>query len=462
MSQAKKHRSLAWIAATAFFMQSLDATILNTALPAISVDLHQSPLEMQMAVISYALTVALFIPMSGWLADKHGTLKIFRLAVGLFVLGSVFCAMSYSLNMLVASRVVQGFGGALMMPVARLAIIRTIPKNQLLPIWNTMAMAGLTGPIIGPVLGGWLVTYATWHWIFLINIPIGLAGIWLAVRFMPNVTGKNRHLDWAGFFLFGGGLVGVTLGLDLVSEVHADKFSALLILFGGILFLVGYYLHAKKAANALIPLSLFGVRTFSIGSFANLMVRLCASGVPFLLPLMLQVAFHYEANQAGWMIAPIAIGSLLTKPFTGKLLTKLGYKTTLILTALCMTLLVAMMSFLHADTPLVLHILLVGCYGVCLSIMFTSVNTLTVSELDEHNASAGSTMLSVVQQVGIGLGIAISAVILNGYRYFIGDTGEELQQAFSYTFLTSTIFGILLTLVLTKLNKYDGEHLHKR
>ena len=210
MSQAKKHRSLAWIAATAFFMQSLDATILNTALPAISVDLHQSPLEMQMAVISYALTVALFIPMSGWLADKYGTLKIFRLAVGLFVLGSVFCAMSYSLNMLVASRVVQGFGGALMMPVARLAIIRTIPKNQLLPIWNTMAMAGLTGPIIGPVLGGWLVTYATWHWIFLINIPIGLAGIWLAIRFMPNVTGKNRHLDWLGFFLFGGGLVGVT------------------------------------------------------------------------------------------------------------------------------------------------------------------------------------------------------------------------------------------------------------
>ena len=274
MSQAKKHRSLAWIAATAFFMQSLDATILNTALPAISVDLHQSPLEMQMAVISYALTVALFIPMSGWLADKYGTLKIFRLAVGLFVLGSVFCAMSYSLNMLVASRVVQGFGGALMMPVARLAIIRTIPKNQLLPIWNTMAMAGLTGPIIGPVLGGWLVTYATWHWIFLINIPIGLAGIWLAIRFMPNVTGKNRHLDWLGFFLFGGGLVGVTLGLDLVSEVHADKFSALLILFGGILFLVGYYLHAKKAANALIPLSLFSVRTFNIDSFANLMVRL--------------------------------------------------------------------------------------------------------------------------------------------------------------------------------------------
>ena len=180
MNQTNKNRSLAWIAATAFFMQSLDATILNTALPAISVDLHQSPLEMQMAVISYALTVALFIPMSGWLADKHGTLKIFRLAVGLFVLGSVFCAMSYSLNMLVASRVVQGFGGALMMPVARLAIIRTIPKNQLLPIWNTMAMAGLTGPIIGPVLGGWLVTYATWHWIFLINIPID---IWIGWDF---------------------------------------------------------------------------------------------------------------------------------------------------------------------------------------------------------------------------------------------------------------------------------------
>ena len=289
----KNNRSLAWIAATAFFMQSLDATILNTALPTISADLHQSPLEMQLAVISYALTVALFIPLSGWLGDKYGTLKVFRFAVATFVLGSIACAASYSLNMLVLSRILQGFGGALMMPVARLAIIRTIPKNQLLPIWNMMAMAGLTGPILGPILGGWLVTYASWHWIFLINIPIGLMGIWFAGNAMPNVKGQMKKLDWFGFILFGGGLVGVTLGLDLISEDFVTKSIALAIIFCGLLFLWWYYAHAKTIAeSALVPLSLFKIRTFSIGSVANLAIRLCGSGIPFLMPLMLQVVFN--------------------------------------------------------------------------------------------------------------------------------------------------------------------------
>lgn len=461
MNEQRNRRSLAWIAATAFFMQSLDATILNTALPAISADLHQSPLEMQMAVISYALTVALFIPISGWLADKYGTLKIFQLAVGLFVLGSVACALSLSLNALIASRILQGFGGALMMPVARLAIIRTIPKNQLLPIWNLMAMAGLTGPILGPILGGWLVTYATWHWIFLINIPIGIMGILLAARYMPNAFGQIRKLDWIGFLLFGGGLVGITLGLDLLGEESIDKFIGAVIIRIGVFMLVFYYYHAKRTDNALVPLSLFKVRTFNIGSCANLAIRLCASGIPFLMPLLLQVVFHYDAGTAGWMIAPIAIGSLVTKPFTGKLLAKLGYKTALISTALLMTLLIAMMSFLRIDTPLWLYILLVGGYGVCLSILFTSVNTLSVSDLDDNNASAGSTMLSVVQQVGIGLGIAVSAITLGIYRSVLNTSGEQLQQAFSYTFLTSSLFGVMLVLILTRLNKSDGEQLHK-
>ncbi len=459
----KNNRSLAWIAATAFFMQSLDATILNTALPTISADLHQSPLEMQLAVISYALTVALFIPLSGWLGDKYGTLKVFRFAVATFVLGSIACAASYSLNMLVLSRILQGFGGALMMPVARLAIIRTIPKNQLLPIWNMMAMAGLTGPILGPILGGWLVTYASWHWIFLINIPIGLMGIWFAGNAMPNVKGQMKKLDWFGFILFGGGLVGVTLGLDLISEDFVTKSIALAIIFCGLLFLWWYYAHAKTIAeSALVPLSLFKIRTFSIGSVANLAIRLCGSGIPFLMPLMLQVVFNYDANKAGWMIAPIAVGSLLTKPFTGKLLSSLGYKTTLISTALLMTLIIASMSQLRTDTPLWLYVGIVGSYGCCLSILFTSVNTLTVSDLNDGNASAGSTMLSVVQQVGIGLGIAVAAVILGIYRHFIGETGAQLQQAFSYTFLTSSMFGIVLVLVLSGLRKNDGEQLNKR
>lgn len=458
MNETKKYRSLAWIGAIAFFMQALDATILNTALPAISTDFSQSPLEMQMAVISYVLTVALFIPLSGWLADKYGTLSVFRTAVGLFVIGSVACAFSSNLNQLILARILQGLGGALMMPVARLAILRTIPKNQLLPVWNLMAMAGLIGPICGPILGGWLVVYASWQWIFLINIPIGLFGIWLAGDYMPNSFGKKQKLDWIGFLLFAGGLVGVTLGLDLISQTEGNLQTACISMMIGLIFLFTYIAYAKGRETALIPLSLFKIRTFSLGLSANLLVRLCASGVPFLMPLMLQIVFGYSPDIAGWLIAPIAFCSLLSKIFSTKLIVKLGYKTTLILTALLMTLTIALMSLLNTNSQMWLYIMLVSAYGGCLSVMFGAVNTLTVSELDEQAASAGSTMLSIVQQVGIGIGIAVASLILNCYRT-VFSLNTELQSAFSYTFFSVAGFGVILLFLLTRLDKNDGQNL---
>ncbi|WP_439257509.1 DHA2 family efflux MFS transporter permease subunit [Lonepinella sp. BR2271] len=458
MEKAISPRSLAWIAATAFFMQALDTTILNTALPAIAKDLQQSPLQMQLAVISYALTVALFIPISGWLADKYGTLNIFRFSIMMFVLGSVSCAFSMSLEMLVFSRILQGFGGAMMMPVARLAIIRTVPKNELIPIWNLMAMAGLTGPIIGPILGGWLVTYASWHWIFLINIPIGFIGVILSSFFMPNVKNQLSKFDWQGFLLFASGLVCVTLGLDLISETFVEKWQASSILAMGCLFLLAYYFYAKGKSAVLIPLDLFQIRTYNLGSWSNLFIRLCGSGIPFLLPLMLQVSFQYSADYAGFMVTPIAISSLISKPVIRPLLKWLGYRRLLMINSLCMAVVVGLMCLLTINTPMWAYISLLFIYGVILSIMFTSVNTLTISELDQHNASSGSTMLSVIQQVGIGLGIAVSAIALNFYRHLVAP--DHLQQAFSYTFLTCSLFGIVLFFIVVKLKKNDGEDLH--
>ncbi|WP_040976895.1 DHA2 family efflux MFS transporter permease subunit [Necropsobacter massiliensis] len=462
MSDSKSYHGLAWIAATAFFMQTLDATILNTALPAISRSLNESPLEMQMAIISYALTVALFIPLSGWLADKYGTLTVFRLAVGIFVLGSIACATSNCLNTLVAARILQGFGGALMMPVARLSIIRSVPKTELLNAWNIMAMAGLIGPILGPILGGWLVTYASWHWIFLINIPIGLLGIIIAGAYMPNRKAEVRKLDWVGFILFAGGLVGLTLGLDLVAENMTSAITTFLILAVGLMFLFAYYFYACAVDNALLPLALFRIRTFRLGFVANLFIRLCGSGIPFLLPLMLQVVFHYSAEIAGWLMAPIAVSSVMLKAFIRRILSRFGYKHTLILASLGMSIVIAAMSLLHQAMPVWQIIAILICYGACMSIIFTAINTLTISDLPDHYASAGSTMLSVIQQVGIGVGIAVSSVILGLYRNAFGDNGEQLQQAFSYTFLTSTVFGLVLIIVLSRLKSHDGEHLQQR
>ncbi len=456
MSERQDYRNLAWIAAIALFMQSLDATILNTALPAISASLNESPLEMQMTIISYSLTVALFIPLTGWVADKYGTLNVFRVAVGIFVLGSVACAMANSLNALIWSRILQGLGGALMMPVARLVIIRHVPKTQLVAAWNAMAMAGLIGPVMGPIVGGWLVTYVGWHWIFLINIPIGLLGIWFAGRYMPNSTGKINKLDWFGFVLFAGGLAGVTLGLDLLSEDRGSQWRTVLILAIGVLCFLVYYFYAQRAQTPLLPLNLFAVRSFRIGIIANIFIRLTGSGIPFLMPLMLQLVFHYSAEITGWLLLPIALSSIMTKSFAGKILSRFGYKITLISTALSMAIAIAAMGLLNQQTPLWIFICILAWYGSSMSIIFTAVSTLTVSELSENNASAGSTYLSVIQQVGISVGIAVSAVILDIYRHVIGEQGDQLQQAFNYTFLTIALFGILLLWILSHLRKEDG------
>ncbi|MFA9617451.1 DHA2 family efflux MFS transporter permease subunit [Mannheimia sp. E15BD] len=456
------YKGLAWIAASAFFMQTLDSTILNTALPAISADIHESPLEMQMAVISYALTIAALIPLSGWLADKFGMLKIFRLAVVLFVLGSICCAMSQTLEILVLTRIFQGIGGALMMPVARLTIIRIVPKSELVATWNTMAMAGLIGPILGPIVGGWLATFASWHWIFLINIPMGILGIYISGKYMPNLTQETEKFDFIGFLLFAFGLVSFTFGLELIGEDLNNSFRALLIIAIGLLLMAIYIFYAKRAINPILSLSLFKTRTFSIGMIANLINRLCNSGVPFLVPLMLQVSFGYRADLAGLLLAPIAVGAILAKSVVGKILMRLGYKYTLISGAIAMSVIIFTLGFMDKQTPIWLLVLILFINGMCNSIIFTSINTLTIADLKDKEASAGSTFLSAVQQVGIGFGIAVASVILALYRKNYGEQGEQLQQAFSSTFFTVSIFGLLLALFLLFLNKTDGDNLRSQ
>lgn len=456
------YRPLSWVAAMALFMQSLDATILNTALPAIAADLHEPAFEMQMVIISYSLAVALFMPLTAWISARYGARSIFQTAVFLFILGSIACAVATSLNILVWTRVLQGCGGAFMMPVARLAIIQIVPKHQLLYAWNLMATAGLIGPILGPILGGWFVSHISWHWIFLINIPIGIAGIFAARLVIPNIRGEIHKLDWSGYLLFASGLVGSTLGLDLLSETTQNNLITYLILVAGFLLMGAYYQFAKNNENAILPLSLFQVRTFKLGMIANACIRLSASGIPFLLPLMFQLAFGYSAEMSGWLLAPIAVTSVVFKTFVVRILARFNYKTTLIVVSICMGLSIVSMAFLRADTPMWQIVLNLVCYGACMSIIFSAINTLTVGDLSSQQAGAGSTMLSIMQQVGIGFGIAVSSILLAIFRYFYGDTGERLQLAFSYTFIASSLFALLLVWTLSFLNKTDGDHLRHK
>ena len=457
----KKARSMAglpWIAAMAFFMQALDATILNTALPAIAHSLNRSPLAMQSAIISYTLTIAMLIPVSGWLADRFGTRRIFMIAVTLFTLGSLACALSTSLLELVIFRVIQGIGGAMMMPVARLALLRAYPRSELLPVLNFVTMPGLVGPILGPVLGGVLVTWASWHWIFLINIPIGITGLIYARKYMPNFTTPKRSFDMSGFLLFGMSLVLFSSGMELFGERIVASWIAFAIIGISILLLLAYIRHARRHPSPLISLSLFKTRTFSVGIAGNLATRLGTGCVPFLMPLMLQVGFGYPALIAGCMMAPTALGSILAKSTVTQVLRWLGYRKTLVGITLFIGVMIAQFSLQSPSMPIWMLILPLFVLGMAMSTQFTSMNTITLADLTDENASSGNSMLAVTQQLSISLGVAISAAVLRVYQ---GMEGSNTIEQFHYTFITMGGITVVSALMFMLLKPKDGRNLIK-
>ncbi len=449
---------LPWIAAMAFFMQALDATILNTALPAIALSLDRSPLAMQSAIISYTLTVAMLIPVSGWLADRFGTRRVFMTAVSLFTLGSLACALSSSLTALVIFRVIQGIGGAMMMPVARLALLRAYPRSELLPVLNFVTMPGLVGPILGPLLGGVLVTWASWHWIFLINIPIGVAGLLYAQKYMPNFTTPRRSFDMSGFLLFGLGLVLFSSGMELFGEKIVASWIALLIIAVSIILLLSYIRHARRHPNPLIALPMFKTRTFSVGIAGNLATRLGTGCVPFLMPLMLQVGFGYPALIAGCMMAPTALGSILAKSMVTQVLRRLGYRRTLVGITVFIGLMIAQFSLQSPAYPIWLMLLPLFILGMAMSTQFTAMNTITLADLTDENASSGNSMLAVTQQLSISLGVAISAAVLRFYEGF--DSANTVEQ-FHYTFITMGAITLVSAAVFMLLRPRDGRNLIK-
>ncbi|MFU0883890.1 multidrug transporter subunit MdtD [Kluyvera cryocrescens] len=456
--KARSMAGLPWIAAMAFFMQALDATILNTALPAIAHSLNRSPLAMQSAIISYTLTVAMLIPVSGWLADRFGTRRIFMLAVSLFTLGSLACALSTSLSELVIFRIIQGVGGAMMMPVARLALLRAYPRSELLPVLNFVTMPGLIGPILGPVLGGVFVTWATWHWIFLINIPIGVAGLLYARKYMPNFTTPRRRFDLSGFLLFGFSLVLFSIGMELLGEQIVASWIALMVVLFSLLLLLAYIRHARKHPAPLISLSLFKTRTFSVGIAGNLATRLGTGCIPFLMPLMLQVGFGYPALIAGCIMAPTAIGSILAKSTVTQVLRRLGYRKTLVSVTLFIGVMIAQFAFQSPTMPVWLLILPLFVLGMAMSTQFTSMNTITLADLTDDNASGGNSLLAVTQQLSISLGVAVSAAVLRSYQSL---EGASTIDQFHYTFITMGVITVISALMFMLLKAKDGRNLIK-
>ncbi|HFK5545351.1 TPA: MFS transporter [Elizabethkingia anophelis] len=460
LSKSSTKKILPVILATAIFMQMLDSTILNTSLPSIAKDLQESPLNMQNAIISYVLTLAVFMPVSGFLADKFGTKKVFISSLILFSIGSLFCALSQNLTQLVLSRVIQGIGGSLMTPVGKLALIKTFDKNELLKAMNFAIIPALIGPVLGPLVGGYLVDYFSWHWIFLINIPIGIIGIVLGSKFMPDYKSENLDFDLKGFLIFASASLLLSVSLELFGDLQ-NITPVLFIFILGFLFLYYYYWHAKRDENPIFPLNLFKVRTFRVGIVGNLATRLGISSVPLLLPLMIQIAYKQSAVTSGWIITPMAITAIFAKSYVIKILDTFGYRKTLMTNTFIIGSLICLLAIPGINTSIYWFTPIIAVLGFFNSIQFTSMNTISIADLRNFQTSSGNSLLSVNQQLAIGFGITFGLIVLKLFENSALIKGD-VHNAFRYTFLTIGILTIISGFVFRRLHISDGKNMKSK
>ena len=453
--KAKTKKFLPFILATSIFMQMLDSTILNTSLPAIAEDLNESALHMQNAIISYVLTLAIFMPASGFLADKFGTKKVFLLAIALFSLGSLFCALSQDLTQLVISRIVQGLGGSMMTPVGRLALIKTYDKSEFIRAINYAIIPALIGPVLGPLVGGYFVDYFSWHWIFLINIPIGLIGLFLSFKFMPDYFSKETEFDFKGFLIFASASLLLSIALEMFGNAKNITLVLLIFILGFLMFYF-YYKYAQKTERPIFPLHLFQVRTFRVGMIGNIATRLGISSIPLLLPLMIQLAYEKSAVTSGWIVAPMALTAMFGKSFVIRILNKFGYRKTLMFNTFIIGTLICGLAIPGIETNIYWFIPIIATMGFFNSIQFTSMNTIAIADLRNQQESSGNSLLSVNQQIAIGFGIAVGLIIL---KLFQNQFEDEIHEAFRYTFIVVGILTILSGFVFRRLHFRDGNNM---
>ncbi|RKP50366.1 DHA2 family efflux MFS transporter permease subunit [Pararobbsia silviterrae] len=427
-----------WVVAVGFFMQTLDSTIVNTALPPIAKSLGESPLRMQSVIIGYSLTMAVVIPASGWLADRFGTRRVFQTAIVLFVIGSILCALANRLDMLVAARVVQGVGGAMLLPVGRLAVLRTFPQDRYLQALSFVAIPGMVGPLIGPTLGGWLTETFSWHWVFLINVPVGVIGGIATIIYMPNskVSGIGRF-DTSGYLLLALFMVAISFSLDGLAELGFEHATVLMLLIGALAMLTAYGLHATRHPEPLFSLNLFKIHTFSVGLLGNLFARIGNGGMPFLIPLVLQVCLGYSPIEAGLMMLPITFAGMLSKRLATTLIERHGYRRVLVTNTFLVGIAIASFALISPGRPIWIMLIQLALFGAVNSIQFTGMNTITLKDLGRAGASSGNSLLSMVQMLSMSLAVTSAGALLQTFRTRLG-VAQELANplpAFHATFI---------------------------
>jgi EmrB/QacA subfamily drug resistance transporter len=407
------NRIVPLVLAVALFMEQMDSTVISTSLPAIAADIGTSPIALKLALTAYLVSLAVFIPVSGWMADRFGAKNVFRAAIVVFVLGSIACAVSDSLLAFVVSRFFQGVGGAMMTPVGRLVLVRSTPRSELVGAMAWLTMPALIGPLLGPPVGGFLTTYFSWHWIFLINVPIGVIGIWFATRYLPAVeTLIQRPLDVTGFFLSGIAASGIVFGLSVVSLPALPSWVGLSTLAVGIVSAILYLLHARRTAEPLLALNLFNNQVFRAAIIGGSLFRIGVGAVPFLLPLMFQIGFGMTPFQSGMITFVSALGAMSMKLVTTWFYRKTGFRNSLMYGSLVAAGFIAINGFFTPETPYLLMILLLLAGGFFRSLFFTGTNALAYADIPNEQTSQATPISSVAQQISIALGVAVAGGIL--------------------------------------------------
>jgi EmrB/QacA subfamily drug resistance transporter len=455
---AATKRLLPWLVAVAFFMESLDTTILNTAVPTIAEALRVAPLSMKAVLSSYTLSLAVFIPISGWMADRFGTRRVFASAIGLFSLGSLLCGLSNNIHVLVADRVLQGCGGAMMVPVGRLTIVRTFAKSELIRAMSFVAIPGLIGPMLGPIAGGLIVAYFHWRVIFFLNLPIGFAGLILVYLHLPDYREKSNPLDFVGLVLFGSGIALLSYVLEVFGEHSLSIREILGLLAISLSLLAGYWFHAERTVFPLLDLILFRIRTFRSAVDGSFITRIGMGGIPFILPLLYQVGMGYSPIQSGLLIMPQAIAAMSLKMTMPRIIARLGYRLVLISNTLILGVLICLFATIGIGTPLWHIIALAFCYGFFSSLQYTSMNTLVYSDVPVEQTSGASSIASTMQQMSMSFGVATASLLT---AVFIPDrfrtSPREMIHGIHDGLLLLGAMTVLSTLVFSELRGTDGE-----
>ena len=441
------------VLAFAFFMEQLDTTIITTSLPAMAQGLGTSVLRLNLAITSYVLSLAIFIPLSGWTADRLGARRVFVGALLAFTAASAACGMATSLTSLVCLRVMQGIAGAMMSPVGRLILLRSFPKERLASAMSHMTAPVLIGPALGPLLGGFLTSYASWRWIFYINVPIGLVGAVCALRFLPDIPpGPRVRLDIRGFVLAATGIALLQIVVETLDWPQVGWMVNLGILMAGLLFLGLYGRHHARTVQPVLDLALFRLRAFRVGVLAGSFSRIGLNAAPFLLPLMLQLAFGYTAMQSGLVTFLASIGAIMTKPVTSRMLRALGFDRLLLANALLGAVSIAGFALFRPGMPVVVAVGYVLVFGMIRSVQFSSSNTLTFSEIPPPQLSACVSLAGVAQQLSMSFGVALSATLLG--RLAVG--GVPQLGSFHLAFLLMALFPLISMLGFAGLSAADG------